>query len=187
MAALLGTVLLLAATTADLPSEALEDRRNTARLTVGGGAVMAASYPGSMEDPGPGLVFAKPFWLGKRHRAFQWVFDASGLASYGSYSNHPRFSLGLRYGFDLFLGRTYGMEFRLGAAAALQAGARTVAGLEIFTFSWAHSFRVAKDDDHRVKIITFANSGFWLRRDPGNDMGMSASVMGIAAAYELPY
>lgn len=191
---LLGTIVLLAATAADPSAErasgdlfAAEQRRNTARLTVGAAAVMAASYPGSIEDPGPGVVLAKPIWLGRRHRAFQWVFDGSALTSYGASSGHARFSLGARYGFDLLLGSVYAMELRLGSGPALQAGKHTVPGVEPFTFSWAHSFRVTRDDDHRVKIATFMNAGLWLARDRESDMGMSAPVMGIAVAYELPY
>ena len=55
--------------------EGLDDQaaRNTGRISVGAAAVMFASYPLSMEDPGPALSFALPLWLGERHPAFQWV------------------------------------------------------------------------------------------------------------------
>lgn len=169
-------------------TEVEEPGRNTARLMVGGAAAVVASFPNSIGDPGPGILLAKPFWLGPRKRAFQWVFDASFFGLWGTETGNAHLALSPRLGFDILIGPVYGMEIRFGPGAVLQAGPRTVAGFDIFAGSFAHSFRLKKgDDDHRLKVLAFMNAGFWAARDPENDLATNNMAMGIGLGYETPY
>lgn len=161
--------------------------RNTARVVLGGAAAVATSFPTAYGDPGPALSLAKPFWLGPRKRAFQWVFDGNLIAMFGTNSGHVHLSLAPRFGFDILIGRVYGMEFRFGPGGALQAGARTVPAVDIMAFSFAHSFRITKDDDHRLKVGAFWNVGFYTAPDPGNDLATNHVMMGVGLGWETPY
>jgi len=185
---LVTAALLFGATARAEEEPARDPHRNTERIAVGAAAAVTAAYPQSIADPGPALVVDRPLWLGKRHRAFQWVLEVEGLGQYGVWTRQVHLALGPRYGFDLLLGSVYGMEFRLGADALLQAGDRTAPGLSIMSFSWAHSFRLAKgDDDRRIKLSTFMDAGVYFAHERHNDMGFNAAMMGIALAYQTPY
>jgi hypothetical protein len=107
------------------PSEAVanaESGRDTRRVMIAVAGTMFASYPMSIEDPGPALVLGKPLWLGTRQRFFQWVLDGNLLAGFGTASKHAHIAVTPQFGFNLYLGSTFGFELRIGAAGILQAG-----------------------------------------------------------------
>lgn len=146
---------------------------------------MFASFPLSIEDPGPNLIAGKPLWLGHRYRFFQWELHGLASAGYGTRSHHGYFSAGPQFGFELYLGPVFGFDIRLGPAAMMQVGARTVPALG-FGSSGGYVFRFWKDDRKRIKLETVMNVGVVLARDPGNDVGTNAGQLGAALIYEAP-
>jgi hypothetical protein len=166
--------------------EQAEVGRDTHRVMVALAGTMFDSYPMSIADPGPALVVGMPFWLGVRHRFFQWVLDGNALIGYGTASKHAHLAVAPQFGFNLYLGPVYGFELRMGPAGILQAGERTVVGLGL-AVSGAHVFRFWDDDRRRLKLMVVTHQGNYFADDPGNDLGMNASAFGGALAYETPF
>ena len=171
------------------PSPVAQDAdagRETRRLVIGLAGVMFASYPRSIEDPGPALVLGKPLWLGARHQFFQWVLDAEVLAGFGTASRHAHLAVAPQFGFNLYLGSVFGFELRFGPTAILQAGHRTVVGLGL-SGGGGYVFRFFEDDRRRLKLLVLMHVGGYFASDPGNDIGANASAMGIGLAYEAAF
>jgi hypothetical protein len=161
------------------------DARDTDRLALGLAGVMYASYPMSIEDPGPALVATKPLWLGKRHRYVQWVLDGAALVGAGTQSKHAHLAIGPQVGTNLYLGGTFGLEFRVGVAGIFQVGSRTVAGLGL-SGAGGYVFRFWDDDRRRLKVEIVMNAGGFIADDAGNDLGANASSFGVGLVYETP-
>lgn len=118
----------LAGATAAAQDQPFPYGRDPARISLGLGAAMFASYPNSVEDPGPALALGKPLWLGERHRFAQWSTNLQLLAGYGTASQSGHVAVGPDVGLALYFGPVFGLEFRTGAAAIAQLGRRSVAG-----------------------------------------------------------
>lgn len=159
--------------------------RDPSRLSVTGSAVMFASYPMSVEDPGPAVTLSRPLWLGRRHRYFQWYAGATLLAGYGASSRHSHLAAGPQLGFDLYLGSVLGFEVRTGVAGLAQVGSRSVVGVGLLQ-SGGYVFRLWSDNRRRLKLVVTMQAGGYFASDPGNDVGMNASALGLGVAYEGP-
>lgn len=167
------------------PQTAEEAARDTNRLVIGIAGLMYASYPLSIEDPGPALLVGKPLWLGHRYRFFQWVADAKLLAGFGTSSRFGHLSASPQFGFELFLGPWFGFDLHMGPVALLQVGSRTVAGAGIAS-SGGYVFRFWDDDRRRLKLEMILQSGGYFARDPGNDLGTNAGGLGGGLVFETP-
>jgi hypothetical protein len=163
----------------------VDDGRDTHRLMIGAGGAVFANYPMSIEDPGVMLFAAKPLWYGTRYRFFQWVADANAVVGFGTDRMHAYAALGPQFGTNFYFGSVFGLEFRFGADALLQAGARTVGGFG-FGGSGGYVFRLWDDDRKRIKLWMQMHFGFYLADDPGNDIATNAGAMGIGLGYEQP-
>ena len=166
-----------------MPISARADEPRRVMLAVGG--AVFASYPMSLEDPGPAAVLATPFWLGERHRFFQWVLDGDVLVGFGTASNHGHVAVMPQAGVNLYIGSVFGFELRVGPAGIVQVGARTVGGLGLAA-SGGYVFRFWDDDRRRLKLLMIMQGGGYLADDPGNDLGMNAGAFGVGVAYEAP-
>ena len=163
-----------------------EIARDSSRMTVAVAAVMFSSYPGSYEDAGPALYFAKPLWLGQRHRYLQWELDVGVLAGVGSQSRHGHVGVGPRFGVNVYLGSMLGFEMQIGPAFIAQLGRRQVAGVGIFA-SGGYVFRLWKDDRRRLKLLVIMYNGGYFAPDPGNDLGLNANALGMSIGYETSF
>jgi hypothetical protein len=168
-----------------MPPPPADVARSTDRIMVGGGPAVFANYPMSIEDPGVALFAAKPLWYGKRYRFFQWVADANALVGFGTDRMHAYAAVGPQFGWNLYLGSVFGLEFRYGIDALVQAGERTVAGFG-FGGGGGYVFRFWDDDRKRVKLWVQMHFGFYLAQDPGNDLGTNAGAFSLGLGYEAP-
>jgi hypothetical protein len=168
-----------------MPPRPADVGRDTDRVMLGAGAAVFANYPMSIEDPGAALFAAKPLWYGNRYRFFQWVADANALVGFGTDRLHAYAAVGPQFGPNFYFGSVFGLEFRFGADALLQAGERTVGGFG-FGGSGGYVFRFWNDDRKRVKLWTQMHFGFYLASDPGNDLATNAGAFALGLGYETP-
>ena len=167
------------------PAPVVDDGRSTDRATTGVGFGMFASFPMSMEDPAITLFAAKPLWLGNRYRLFQWVAEVQGTFAYGMSSQHAYAVAGPYFGWNLYFGSVFGLEFRFGVDAIAQVGERMVGGIT-FGGTGGYVFRVWKDDRKRLKLLIQQHAGFYFAEDPGNDLGTNAMAFAVGVGYEQP-
>lgn len=189
LAATLATATAHAEPAAGVPTTSQSDAaeaRDTHRLAVGLLGEIFASFPGSLTDGGPALHAAVPLWLGQRYRFAQWRVDAQVLVGLGTATKNVYVAPGVQAGCEIYLGSVLGLEFLAGAAGIAQLGKRTVGGVG-FSGSGGYVFRFWPDDRRRVKLLMTMLSGGYFASDPGNDMGLNASVLGVGLAYEAPY
>ena len=167
--------------------EGLDDsERDTSRFFVTGGVLGFSNYPSSIGDLGPALGIGKPFWLGTRHRHFQWSLDTAGLIGHGLSLNNTYFAIGPQGGFNFYLNSFWGLEFRMGIAALAQMGSRNVFGVGI-AGSGGYVFRFWRDDRKRLKLFLQMIGGTYFVKDPSNDLAMNASSFGAGIGYEVPF
>ena len=182
----LAICIIAATTTAQADGLRTDRDRDTDRVVIGLAGSIFASYPMSIEDPGPAVIIGRPLWLGTRYRYFQWMLDADLLVGFGTSSHHAHVAVAPRVGFDLYFGSVLGFELRMGPAGLLQVGERTVAGLGISS-TGAYVFRFWDDDRRRLKLFMLMQAGGVFADDPGNDLGLNAGAFGVGLSYETPY
>ena len=171
---------------ADVGREVAADvGRDTHRAMFGAGGAVFANYPMSIEDPGVMLFAAKPLWYGNRYRFFQWVADVNALVGFGTDRMHAYAVVGPQFGFNLYLGSVFGLEFRWAADALVQAGERNVGGFGLGG-SGGYVFRLWDDDRKRLKLWAQMHVGFYLANDPENDLATNAGAIGLGLGYEQP-
>jgi hypothetical protein len=169
----------------DAPAPAQPDEgRDIDRVMFGAGVAVFANYPMSIEDPGFALFASRPLWLGNRYRYWQWVAEANALVGFGTEKNHAYAGAGPAFGFNLYLGSVFGLEFRWGAAGILQVGARTEPGIAV-SGCGGYVFRLWHDDRKRLKLWMQEYMGAYFAPDPGNDAPM-AGAFSWGLAYEQP-
>lgn len=166
------------------PAHVDDTGRDIDRVMVGAGVAMFANYPMSMEDPGYALFASRPLWLGNRYRFWQWVAEANAIAGFGTEHKHAYMGAGPAFGFNLYLGSVFGLEFRWGVSGILQVGSRTEPGIGI-SGCGGYVFRLWQDDRKRLKVWIQEYMGAYFAPDPGNDAPMAAAfAMGLG--YEQP-
>jgi hypothetical protein len=159
--------------------------RDTARVMIAGGVSIAASYPGSIEDPGPALAVATPLWLGDGG-VVQGVIESATSFAWGTASHHAHVATSVRFGGDLYLGSVFGFEMALGPVVLAQVGRRGVLGLGL-EISGGYVFRFWDDERRRVSLdLTFRGGGY-LAEDEGNDLAANAAAFVVGLGYEAPY
>lgn len=158
--------------------------RDTERAMFGIAGGVFANYPMSMEDAGFAVFGSRPLWLGNRYRFFQWVGEANAVLGFGTEQKHAYAAAGPAFGFNLYLGSVFGLEFRWGVAGLLQVGTRTEPGLALSSCG-GYVFRLWKDDRKRLKLWVQQYMGAYFAPDPSNDAPMyGAMLMGLG--YEQP-
>ncbi len=159
--------------------------RDTDRFMIGAGFGVFANYPVSMEDEGAALFGARPIWLGNRYRFFQWVAEVNALVGFGAKELHAYAAAGPRFGFNLYLGSVFGLEFRWGIEGIAQVGARTVGGIAL-SGGGGYVFRFWDDDRRRLKLWGEMHTGGYFAEDPENDLGMNAGAFVLGLGFEEP-
>jgi hypothetical protein len=167
-------------------ASAHDDARTTQRVHVAGGIGLYASHPMSISDPAPLLLVSKPLWLGARHSSAQWVADAAIAAGYGTESSSMHVAVAPRVGVDVFLGRMFGFELRVGPTIVAQVGPSSAAAVGMMA-GGGYVFRFWDDDRKRLKLLVHLQAAGYLASDPDNDMFPNAMAMGMALGYEQPY
>jgi hypothetical protein len=159
--------------------------RDTDRFMIGAGFGVFANYPVSIEDQGAALFGARPLWLGNRYRFFQWVAEVNAMVGFGANKMHAYAAAGPRFGFNLYLGSVFGLEFRWGIEGIAQVGARTVGGLALSS-GGGYVFRFWDDDRRRIKLWGEFHTGFYVAEDAANDLAMNAGAFVLGLGFEEP-
>ncbi|MBK7861945.1 MAG: hypothetical protein IPJ65_25680 [Archangiaceae bacterium] len=172
----------------DLPVEAQRETpeaRSAARLafsaTFGIVGDPGSSGTSSTGTPiGPSLIVAKPFYMGTRYRAAQFLWDARITASWAPVAKFAVLQMSPMWGVNFYFGSYVGMELRLGVGFAARFSNNSHFGVSGAGDS-ALVFRPFKDDRMRIKAL--AGAGMQLYLDGASAGGLSAY---LGAGFELP-
>ena len=163
-----------------------EEGKSASRAGVGLMVGTMILDPKKSDGFGGLIALNKPLWFGERHTGFQWMLNAEatlGLISEGAtYTG----SVGLDYGFNIYMGRRFGLEAR-GGGALLGAVGGVSTGAALLRGSGALVFRIGDDDRQRLKAQTLILVGptFEGHNSHGAPSAYGAALLGLT--YETPY
>lgn len=160
------------------------DRTDAAvRWTVAPMGAVYARYPGSMEDPGGGLEVTRSLLGPVGGRWVEARLDLAANAGFGR-SGTAYLLVAPAGRVNLHLLSWFSLELLLGVGAGTQLGASGVVPTAGLYGGGGYVFAPFEDKRRRISLRLKLAAMAALRRDPGNDLGVGAGLMGVGLGYE---
>lgn len=165
-------------------AEPTSDRADGAvRWTVAPMGAVFARFPGSMEDAGGGLEVTRSLLgpIGGR-----WVEARLDLAvNAGVGGSGTAYLLVAPTGrVNLHLLTWFSLEVMMGVGAGTQLGSAGAVPTVGFYGGGGYVFAPFEDPRRRLSLRLMMSGQGALRRDPGNDLGLGAGLLGVGLGYE---